>query len=469
MNFNDKTMFEYIKKYCEKSVIPLHMPGHKRNVSVLPNLQKLGASYDMTEIFGMDDLHNPEGIIKAAQQRCARLWHSKHSYMLINGSTCGILAAINAYASGKSVVIARNCHKSVYHAAELCKTKTSYIYPQILNSGIFASVTPESVEKAILLSKPAMVIITSPTYEGVISDIKSISEICRKYNVLLMVDEAHGAHLDLSEHFTGGAVLNGADIVIQSLHKTLAGLTQTAAAHLNGKIDNFEAFEHSLDIFETSSPSYLLMSSIDECVSFLLKDKSKFDLWYSNLSYFYKETRELKSLKLIERKKPEVFKEDITKIVVSTAKTNITGTELAKILRNKYNIETEMAAANHIIAYTGIFESSENLMALAKALCSIDSLLPVSNNFSGESSCTYPHKELEIYEAINFDQEVISLGEASGRISGEYLWAYPPGIPYITPGEKIDSALISEIKKLKNAHINLIGKGLDNNLISVIK
>ena len=216
----------------------MHMPGHKRNVEGIEFLEELGAKYDITEIDGFDDLHNPHGILKDAMQKAASLWQSDNSFFLVNGSTCGILAAVAACSkvcgNGK-LIMARNCHKSVYNAAELNALTPIYIVPPAVEGfGFCGSISPKAIEIAVADNPGTPVILTSPTYEGILSNISEIAVICHMYGSPLVVDEAHGAHLNLSPYFLGGAISAGADIVIQSLHKTLTGLTQTGLLHLGG-------------------------------------------------------------------------------------------------------------------------------------------------------------------------------------------------------------------------------------------
>lgn len=223
-------LLEYLENYNKKNMIPMHMPGHKRNIELAPYLKKLYANCDFTEIYGMDDLHSPESILKEAMIRAENLWNSKHSYYLVNGSTGGILAGIRACTNrGDYVLVARNCHKSVYNAIDICGLKPIYILPNMIaDLPIYSSVNPQVVYNQIEKNKKIkLVIITSPTYEGIISDIGKISEIAHSFDIPVLVDEAHGAHLDISPYFIGGAVKNGADVIVQSLHKTLPSLTQT--------------------------------------------------------------------------------------------------------------------------------------------------------------------------------------------------------------------------------------------------
>ena len=222
------------------------MPGHKRQSLHFPNPYAI----DITEIDGFDNLHHAEGILKEAQERAAELYGSRECFYLINGSTCGLLAAISAAAKrGETVLVARNCHKAVYHALFLRELSANYLYPVITENGIMGQITAEQVEEA-LSQDPTIktVILTSPTYEGIGSDIGKISTVAHRHGAALIVDEAHGAHFGFGAGFPENAVRQGADAVIMSLHKTLPSFTQTALLHLcsdrisSAEVKNTSAF-----------------------------------------------------------------------------------------------------------------------------------------------------------------------------------------------------------------------------------
>ncbi|HPB17928.1 MAG TPA: aminotransferase class V-fold PLP-dependent enzyme, partial [Clostridia bacterium] len=258
MKIRLKGIFHKLRQPALQKSIPFHMPGHKRNMKCSAHLNKLGIRYDITEIPGYDNLHDPKDIIYDAMKKAEMLWNSKYSFFLVNGSTCGILAAISSLADpGDKIIVARNSHKSVYNAIELLDLQPVFLnLPICAELSIPGSINPEIVYNAISANPDAkMVFLTSPTYEGVISDIQSICDISHKMNIPVVVDEAHGAHLKLNEYFNNSAVSSSADIVIQSLHKTLPSLTQTAIAHICTNTVDRDKFQRYLSVFQTSSPS----------------------------------------------------------------------------------------------------------------------------------------------------------------------------------------------------------------------
>ncbi|HAT02359.1 MAG TPA: ornithine decarboxylase, partial [Oribacterium sp.] len=275
-----------LRNYAAGPWYPMHMPGHKRRLSSVPGLP---VSLDFTEVPGTDDLHHPESILKAAMERTARTVGADRTWYLVNGSTAGNLAAVFALAPYHGeLIVAGNCHRSVYHGLELRDVHPHFIDPVMdPEYGIPTVIRPEDVEEAFRkYPESSGVILTSPTYEGVVSDIRSIAEICHRHGGLLFVDEAHGAHFGLVEEadFPESAIRCGADLSVQSAHKTLLGLTQTAFLHCRGKRIDQEAIQRALDMFESSSPSYPLLMSLDGCTDWLLREGKKcFCAWRDHL------------------------------------------------------------------------------------------------------------------------------------------------------------------------------------------
>ena len=450
---------EKLEKYFNENYLPMHMPGHKRNIKLLG--EKLPYKIDITEINGFDDLHHPEGIIKEIEEKTSKIYGSKKSFILVNGSTCGILAGIRSVVNyGDKVLVARNSHKSVYNAIELNGLNPQYVLPKIGKDGIDRNIDVKDIKSILEKNQDIkLVIITSPTYEGVISDIKQIVSISHKYNIPVLIDEAHGSHLKFMENISEKEALNsGADIVIQSLHKTLPALTGTAIIHVQGDLVKEENIRRELSIFETSSPSYILMSSIDECLEILENNgKSLFKKYQDNLENFYNKTKTLKRLKILGNEIENKNYYDFGKIVIKTENTNITGKELANILRKDYKIELEMASINYVIAMTSICDNKENFKRFLDAIKDIDGKLNTEKiNNKEEIKITLPKKELNILEAIKNDKfEFENYNKIQNKISKEYIWIYPPGIPLITPGEIIDKNIINRIRKLEKSGIEV--------------
>lgn len=439
-------LYDKLKDYSKSGIYPFHMPGHKRNFaeSIIPY------EIDLTEIYDFDNLHGANGCIKAVQEKAAKLYSVKYANMLVNGATGGILAAIRSLTNfGDKVIIARNCHKSVYNAVELFGIDAEYILPkQDDEFGIFMSVTPEQVENALKNSGAKLVVVTSPTYEGVVSDIKSIADICHKYNARLFVDEAHGAHFPFSSDFPTEAVSLGADVAVVSLHKTLPSLTQTALLLTNDESLS-HTFEKNLTVFETSSPSYILMSSVEICLDYIQNSRDKFYKYISDIKAFRHKCKKLRHLKLMN-KSDCAFDYDIGKLVISTKNIDISGVELSQKLRQEYKIELEMAYSDYVIAMTSVCDSTEGFKRLSKALNEIDATINncAEINKAINYSSLLPEKIMKSGD-INSKKELsVSLTNSEGKVSAEYVWAYPPGIPIVVAGELIDENIINQINYL---------------------
>ncbi len=455
-----KTLLELLEGYCEH-YLPMHMPGHKRNTNLADYLKKIGAGTDITEVQGFDNLQNPQSVLKKSIENAQKYYNAGRSFYLVNGSTVGILAGVYALANeNDDVLVARNCHLSVFHAAALRKLNIEFAEPCYNNEfNIAGSITPDAVKKALELNKNiSLIIITSPNYEGVISDIQSIADLAHSFGAKLLVDEAHGAHLYRNSYFTGGAVSSGADIVVQSLHKTLPSLTQTAIAHVQSE-KYAESFARWLNFFQTSSPSYILLSSIDGCIRFLRAEgDGQYKKWEEALKAFDSAITPLNKLRVLchgKNAEPDgVFMYDKSKILISSAYSSISGYELFDKLRNDFHIEAEMASQDLCLCMTGMGDTMESILTLAHALNRIDDHI----NFNENKQRRIPLPEIimgaPLSDAANSLCEEISLSKAKGRICAETLYAYPPGVPIAIPGTIITDEIIAYIEASDRTKIN---------------
>lgn len=454
-----------LDNYLKSGVYPFHMPGHKRNSNFGHYLSCL--HHDMTEVSGLDNLHSANGILRDAMANAADFFGSDRTFFLVNGSTCGILASIAALTKrGDKIICARNCHKSVYNACSLFGLVPVYLMPKLISLpfGINGSIEPSSVRAALESSGAKVVVITSPTYEGVISDIKSIADICHSFNAVLIVDEAHGAHLGHFHGFENGAIKCGADVVIHSMHKTLGAVTQSALLHICGGGVSAEKIAQKLAIFETSSPSYLIMESIDCVVCDLQKNgKRYFSEYLHRLDDFSKGAESLKNIDIIFYGKgrndqyDEIFAFDRGKLIISAARLGYSGTFLAKKLLEGYKIQVEMPSLNYLVAMTSYCDSDLGFERLLSALSQIDDC-PCGKFIPKETYiASPPQRDMEIFEAEQCTATRVPLKRSEDRICGEFIFAYPPGIPIIVPGERITCNLLCDINNLKLAGVELAG------------
>lgn len=411
---------------------PFHMPGHKRN----SKFSIIGSEIDITEIDGYDNLHSPAGYILQIENKLSEIYRAEKSFLLVNGSTVGILAAILAVTNkNDTVIIVRNCHQSVYNACLLNELNPVYIEPKYDEvHGFYKEITQNTIDAALQKYKnTAAVVITSPTYEGYISSITS--------PVPLIIDAAHGAHFGFSDF----PEYPKADIVISSLHKTLPALTQTAVVNIYNK-EYIRKVKKYLDILQTSSPSYVLMNSVSKCVEIIKKQPDLFDKLINNLNWFY--DIELKHLQIIKT-------DDVSKIIISTAKTNINGIRLAEILRNNYNIESEMVSINYIILMSSIGDEKSAFERLKCVLTEIDSSLTLSD-IKKIRKPPLSQKKYNQFE-INRTRKTEFL-KSENMICAETVFAYPPDIPIIVKGEIISAEIIDYINLCFENGINIISE-----------
>ena len=491
-------LLERLTEYAGSDAYPFHMPGHKRReiTDGIPGGFPDPYGIDITEIDGFDNLHHAEGILKDAMDEAAAIYGTDRSWYLVNGSTCGILSAVFATTeNGGKILTARNCHKAVYHAICLNRLEAEYLYPEeITEFGINGGIRAEDVRKALekdamhcagnsgdvrgKITKIQAVLITSPTYEGVVSDIRAIADAAHEYGIPLIVDEAHGAHLEYADQchsFPKSALEYGADIVIQSLHKTLPCFTQTAILHVKGKFVDQDRVSRYLSMFQTSSPSYLFMAGMERCIRYMDGDgRNEMVRYEERLEHFMKRMEGLQVLEVLDReicgKYRTVAGWDPSKIVVSTMRAeDFHGEELAETLRRKYHLEMEMTAPEYVIAMTSLMDTEEGFERLGTALLEIDGALrrrtesgrkekAASETPEGlESKLSHPVRRMLICEAMDADTERTAFQDTVGKVSAEFVYLYPPGIPIIAPGEVFTDAIVEKIMAYKAAGLLVQG------------
>lgn len=451
-------LLRQLTEYAESGAYPFHMPGHKRNAAELPDI--LPYSIDITEIDGFDDLHAPEGVLQDLNRRLSQLFGAEHSFALVNGSTCGILAGIAATTRrGDTVLMARNCHRSVYNAVELLGLVPVYLQPLIdEKTGVAGSIPPECVRSALEQHADVrLLVLTSPTYDGVLSDVASIVKIAHQKNIPVLVDEAHGAHLAFTKKKHLSAVQAGADIVIHSLHKTLPALTQTAAAHICGTRISPTVFAQKLSVFETSSPSYVLLTSIAACVRFLEESAaSAFAAYENRLQSFSESCRTLKMLSVLCKgadslqNHPTFFDFDGGKLPIVTTRTALDGAALLQKLRKDYALEGEMAAISYALLMTSVCDTDAGFARLAAALAEIDRTAALSENIPHFQALPLPKQHCTPAEAAAHKTQSLTLQACVGRVSAETVLCYPPGIPLVVPGEVISEEIAEAVESAEH-------------------
>ena len=458
---------KYFQHYNEKNLLPLHMPGHQRKTEMGAALPY---AYDYTEVEDLDNLHAPEGILQEAMNRTAAYYGCPDCFYLVNGSSSGLQAGIFALLEeGDEVVVARNCHRSVFYALSLRKAKIHFLLPEFWEDfSCFGSISPKEVERLLReFPKSKALIFTSPSYEGVVSDVEGIARLCHENGLSLLVDEAHGAHFSPKRgtSFPESAISLGADLVVQSPHKTLCSLTQSAWILGNGERYSREKLSFYLSVFQTTSPSYPLMLSLEKATTLLEREgEALFSRWKEVMESFREKARTLSYFSFLWEKEEACFAMDFSKIflrALGIPKLRL-GKDLAKLLREDYGIESEMHSGENLLLMTGPFISEEELDRLFIALKDIERRLgeekgkPLRSKLLSSAlyQISVAENTLQISEGLK-DGEELSLRDGEGRICLEYLSLYPPGIPLLFPGEKLTAEKIQGIEALEKEGIEL--------------
>ena len=499
------------------------MPGHKGRrfyEKYAPEAAALfdrSPDHDITEIPGADNLFQPETVIRRVMDRYRSLYESRETYLLVNGSSAGLMAAIlTAVPQGGKLIMARNCHKSVFNGARLGGITPVYAWPEIIEEyGICGEVTAEEVERAVSEAPEASaVLVTSPNYYGICSDIEAIARVAHRHGMVLIVDQAHGAHLPFMNKKLA-AERGGADIVIDSTHKTLASFTQTAIANICSDRVDLDVFQDRLQMLESTSPSYILMASLDLNAQILESHGTELmEQWRENLMYFYRRYKEIPGLSLMTH--PAL---DPTKLNLDMSALGLTGADLEDELI-KRGIYTELTTGNIAMAMTGIgndrsdydrllaalAEISENVAATVATAsgtaesaaasgdapaaetraasgasstavpCAASTAVPcaastatscASPNYDAFENCDLSHIERQANShkpetvSVPDKTESVHYTEAAGRISAGLIIPYPPGRPLICPGEIMDETILRYAFVLRQRGEKVIGMTAD--------
>ena len=487
----EELLINRLAAYARSDMYPFHMPGHKRRTGPEDSFMNSCVdsftnpfAVDITEIEGFDNLHHPEGILKDSMKWAADVYGADQTYYLINGSTGGILAAVcGSVPRGGRILVSRNCHKSVYHGICLNQLKTSYVYPQEIEGlGIQGGITAEDVDRMLnRYMDTQAVLIVCPTYDGIVSDIEAIARIVHRAGLPLIVDEAHGAHFRYDAMFPVSALDLGADVVIQSVHKTLPSLTQTALLHIKcnrpdgGCYADRERIDRYIHMVQSSSPSYVLMASIEH--SIYQMEQTDTAPYGKQLHRLRRRLGQMRHLRLADTGligQAGIRDLDISKIVVSTrgtclypaedGLTGFTGAQLDDILRREYHLEMEMCGADYVTAITTVMDSGEGLERLGDALTRIDSQLTDAgykpDGRSGNQKSVYSMRcdtAMSMGEAMEEKMASVGLEDSAGCISGEFVYIYPPGIPIVAPGEWISRPILEVILEYRDKGLPVQG------------
>lgn len=469
---NNTPIYKMLKEYKAKEPLPFHMPGHILGRGLCDEL-KLAGSLDITEIPESDCLHEPWGVIKEAQDHAAACFGADYSLFLVNGSTSGIHAMIQATVKPEGkLILGRDCHISAMNALAQINGEPVFVSPEVDEKNqIPLGVTAESLENVIKENPDAQaILINRPGYYGTATRLNKISKLAKKYKMPLLVDEAHGAHFCFHEDFPEPAITLGADLCVQSLHKTLPALTQTAILHGSSKglIDK-SIVEKFVSMVQTTSPSYLLMSSIDIARNFMEnKGRELYGNLKNNITDFIIKLNESTCIKRVACDYSD-FDDDFSRIVLSFASTRLSGFEAEKILRTQFGIVPEMADLNNVVLIATPFHISEDFDKLLIALKIISEeffVRKLKREFPYWPK-KIPARIVPLRKALFEKAEDIPFNESTGRVCGAYITPYPPGIPLVTPGEIINKETIDFVDILLRENCPV--HGIQNRKIKVLK
>lgn len=473
-----KNIRETIKEYLKEDIAPFSMPGHKYGRAFkskgADNMFDYMISGDITEVEGLDNLHHPEGIIKYSLDQLKKVYDcAGKSYFLINGSSSGNLAMIfSAFNEGDKVLVERGCHKSIFNAFILRKIIPEYIDTRI-NKDLYIPIPTNEEDLIESLDEHRDIkglVITYPNYYGMCIDIDRVAYECRRRKITLIVDSAHGAHFGFSKRLPINAVSTGCDMVVESCHKTLPTLTQTAFLHVNNKslVKNADFY---VSTFSSTSPSYMFMLSMEYGYEFLRNES------YDAYEKMYHKIKEIKSKinsmdlftvvdkdvlnNVLEKK---IYDFDFTRLVINVKK-GCLGYRLAEYLR-KNNVQCEMSDERNVVLICTPFNNSRDYDKLVSALskCSEEDIVGESRIIDIDNKY---EKIYEPFESVTMNKESVSLEDSKNRVCGDNIVIYPPGVPLVVIGEKITEDKVKIIKELMNMNVDILGVD-DNNQVMVI-
>lgn len=470
-SFDELPLIKVLKEYMNEDIAPFSMPGHKYGRAFFNDgLGELMLRADITEFDGVDNLHKPEGVIKESQDMLTKLYRSKKSYFLVNGSTSGnLIMMFAAFNEGDTVIVERNCHRSIMNAIIVRKLKPIFV-KNIIHKDFKApiGIDIDDLDKIIKNNKEAKgVVLTYPYYYGIGIGMKDTIKICKENGLSVLIDSAHGAHFGFNKKLPKSAQDFGADIVVMSAHKTLPSLTQTAYIHINNEkfLDKVDFYK---GVFLSTSPSYMFMMSLEYGRYFLeAKAENYYDLLLERIERFKNNIRSIDYIKLIDKKFFGEFEDvelDSSRIVLHLSE-GLSGHKLLDYLREE-KVQCEMSDERNVILIPSPFNCEEDFVKLENALINCDKNI-LKQEEKGFYDIEIPKMSIIPADVLEMDREWVDLDKAADRVVGENIIPYPPGVPLLVMGEKIEQRHISFINKYLEDKITLMG--VENRKVLVVK
>ncbi|MBS4538676.1 aminotransferase class I/II-fold pyridoxal phosphate-dependent enzyme [Clostridium sp. D2Q-11] len=460
-------LLDALKAYHKREVIPFDVPGHKHGKGIKELTEFFGEKImqvDVNSMKPLDNISNPIGVIKEAEDLMAKAYGTDHAYFLVNGTTSAVQAMIMSVLNpNEKILMPRNAHKSAINALILSGAIPVYLQPEIDdNLGFAVSVSVEGIKEALDQNEDIKaVFLMNPTYYGTVSDLKEIVKICHDRDIPLLIDEAHGAHFKFHEDLPLSGAEIGADMVAVSLHKTGGALTQSSALLVNDGYLDKNRIRHIINLTQTTSASYLLMTSLDVCRKNLMVNGQEI---LTEVIELVEDARirinKIDGLYAFGKEvigKNSVIDFDVTKLGVNVTGIGLTGLKAYDILRDEYNIQVELGDMYNILAIVSLGDSKESLNALVEALEDMADKYRDRSKKVLKVSLKNPEVVVSPREAFYSKTVSLPIKDAIGKISGEAVMAYPPGIPIISQGERITQDTIQYIELLKSQESMLTG------------
>lgn len=433
------------------------MPGHKGSKEIFHNteFQEKFLEIDLTEVEGVDSLFHPTGSLKQAQENVAELYKTKESIFLVNGASVGILASIMSIVEdGDEIIVPRNAHRSVYNALFLTGAKPVYLLPEIDKStGIAMGINSDTVEKALQDHPKAKgVLLSHPNFYGLCSDIDKITEIVHRHNKVIIVDEACGSHFKFHKELPISGIDAGADIVVHGTHKNLPAMTQSGILHINSERVDVDRLKDYLMILQTSSPSYVLLSSLEIALAMVHeKGNELFQMLYDNITWFVDELKVVDGIKILNNScvgNDGIVASDLSKVIINFNHLNISGYEVEAIL-NKCGIQCELSDPKNILLTFTIADSREVFGAVLSSIkeIMIGVATVVSHDALIDSLWHVPEVVFTPKGVRNIKGTRVFLEDSLGLVSLNHFSPFPPAVPIIRAGERIDERVIKLLKK----------------------
>lgn len=469
-------LFDQLSSYPKKRRVSFAMPGHKGGKGLDIKFKKNIYKYDVTELEDTENLHYPNHSLMQSKKQLSEFYGAQESYFLVNGSTSGIHAMIAAACtSGGYIAVNRACHISVINACALLGVTPLFIEQDIIDTFSI----PEGVDPAKLTelldnhSEIQAVLITSPSYYGACSDIHTISKITGARGIPLLIDEAHGAHFAANDGiFPTTAVLQGADMVVQSAHKTLGALNQAAYLHFSSDLVDRNKLRSALTMVQTSSPSYPIVLSADLARAYL--EKSGAAAWdkvcerCDDLRIKLEERTQVKFFSTMYNRKNHIEAVDPSRIVINFSAYNTTGFEVFDILRDEFNIDMEMADLFNVVGIATPFNSERDFVRLENAVANLVTEFKPSDSVPSFPTPPIPAMAMSPQSAFHSKGRFVGLDEAVGCVSRSTVVAYPPAVPIICTGELILPESVAYIEALKDIGAQICGLN-ENGYISIVE